>query len=72
MGVVGDCIGSTTLNQRQVASGDCTADKPAEFRAQPAPGNCIVRNPGGNRVIEIKRGAWTKIDSITETPLGSS
>ncbi|MGH7781559.1 MAG: DUF3179 domain-containing protein [Candidatus Binataceae bacterium] len=70
-GVVGECIWIyDPLNQKQVASGGCSASKPGEFRVPLAAGDYVVRGPGGNRAVEIKNGRWTRVDSVVVMPGG--
>jgi hypothetical protein len=73
MGVVGECIWIYNFaKQKQVASGACSSTKPGEFRVPLAPGDYIVRGPGGDKTVQIKNGQWTKADSIFEIPVGRS
>jgi hypothetical protein len=73
LGVVGECIWIyNAANQKQVASGDCSGEKPGEFRVPLAPGRYVVRGPGGNKVVEIKNAQWTRLDSVFEIPVGRS
>jgi hypothetical protein len=69
-GVIGECIWVyDASNHKQVASGDCSGANPGKFRVPLAPGNYVVKGPGGNRTVEIKSGRWTRVDSVVAMPL---
>jgi hypothetical protein len=68
-GVIGECIWIyDASNRKQVASGECSTKKPGEFRVPLAPGNYVVRGPGGSRAVEIRRGKWIWLNSVVEMP----
>lgn len=69
-GVVGECIWVfDERNRQQLAEGECDERSPGRFRVVLKPGHYIVRGPGGNTAVEVKRGAWVKIESVASLPL---
>jgi hypothetical protein len=70
-GVIGECIWIfDELNKNQVAKGDCAERSPGKFRVVLKPGHYVVRGPGGNKPIEVKKGQWINIQSLTLLPAG--
>jgi hypothetical protein len=70
-GVIGECIWVFDESDRhQMAKGDCRAVEPGRFRLPLRPGKYVVRGPGGDQAIEVKRGQWTKVTSMVQLPLG--
>jgi hypothetical protein len=64
-GVIGECIWIfDARGKNQIAKGNCAT--PGNFRVPLAPGRYVVKGPGALQSIEIKPGAWTKVDSIGE------
>jgi hypothetical protein len=69
-GVVGECIWIfDEANKAQVARGICDEARPGQFRVGLKPGKYVVRGPGGNRAIRVRRGQWTKVVSIVPLPI---
>jgi hypothetical protein len=65
-GVMGECIWIyDAANRKQVAKGDCDQ---GNFRVELKPGTYVVRGPGGNQKIEVKRHQWVKIKSLVKLP----
>lgn len=68
--VIGQCVWIfDAANKAQVASGDCEAGDPGQFRVALKPGKYVVRGPGGSRPIEVKPGHWVKLVSIVPLPI---
>jgi hypothetical protein len=65
-GVIGECIWIYDAdNKEQIAKGDCDE---GNFRVVLKPGTYVVRGPGGNQKIEVKRHQWVKIKSLAQLP----
>ena len=70
-GVIGECIWIyDAMNRKQVTSGQCFQNKPGQFHVPLGPGRYVVRGPGGNRAVEIKKAQWVRVDSALEVPAG--
>ena|SRR6266478_3157519 len=70
-GVIGECIWIfDAANQKQVAKGNCSEKRPGVFRVVLQPGSYVVHGPGGTKKVELKPGAWLKIESIAMMPIG--
>jgi hypothetical protein len=64
-GVMGECIWVFDApGKNQITTGNCAS--PGNFRVALAPGHYVVKGPGVSQSIEVKPGAWTKVDSIGE------
>jgi hypothetical protein len=69
-GVIGECIWIFDVNNKsQVAKGDCTDSDPGNFHVALSAGHYVVRGPGGNKAIEVKKGHWVKVTSIVPLPM---
>ena len=69
-GVIGECVWIFDINNKsQVAKGDCTDSDPGNFHVALSPGHYVVRGPGGNKAIEVKKGHWVKVTSIVPLPM---
>jgi hypothetical protein len=70
-GFVGECISIfDSGDKRQVAKAECFDNNPGSFRVALKPGRYMLHGPAGVKPIEIKRGSWTKIESIVMLPMG--
>jgi hypothetical protein len=69
-GVIGECVWIFDAgNTSQVAKGNCTDSDPGNFHVALMPGHYVVRGPGGNKAIEVKKGHWVKVTSIVPLPM---
>jgi hypothetical protein len=70
-GVIGECIWVFDQhNHNQITKGDCSEQRPGQFRVVLKPGHYVVRGPGGNKPIEVRAGQWIKLESVTMLPKG--
>jgi hypothetical protein len=64
-GVMGECVWIfDAQGKNQITTGNCATA--GNFRLPLAPGRYVVKGPGATQSIEVKPGAWTKVDSIGE------
>jgi len=69
-GVIGECVWIFDQgNRRQIAKGECDERAPGKFRVVLKPGRYVVHGPGGNNSVEVKPGAWVKVESVASLPL---
>jgi hypothetical protein len=69
-GVIGDCVWIFDEDNRsQIAKGVCEERDPGRFRVVLKPGRYVLRGPGGNKAIEVRRGGWVKIESVALLPV---